>query len=510
MASLKEKRLAYLPPILLAISLSGLYFKTIAPGLTWANGGTDGGDLITASFTGGVAHPTGYPLYLLLARLFQFLPKGNLAFRTNLMSAVVTVLGALLVYLVVAGHLRNSGQSHVWAAGLSAGVAFGLAPLIWSQAVITEVYALQACLIALVIYLYLQPTQATMLRQKRLDTLRGLILGLAMGNHITMILLVPVALLAGSIRGRRAIMEPGDGDRRWFGYAQFDLASLLRGSIWFVAGLGVYLILPLRASTHPPVNWGNVISMERLWWLISGGSYPSYYLHASLLEIWDHTQTEAAFLLQQFGIPGLLTGLTGLVIFFAPTRLYLFTIWSAVTSLAFASLYGTADFFVYLVPFCISFAIWIGLGVAGFARLISRRSWFVGWGLGFLLIGYFAVRSVMNAQQVDTSHDLRAESFGREVLTQVPENAMIFAKGDQAVFALWYFHYALGERPDVSVLAADLLHFDWYQETIQSNDPSLVLPGPFPWPETIALANPSRAACYVQYVQHSMIECTSP
>ena len=49
-----------------------VYLASLAPGLTWANFGADGGDLIAAAATGGVAHPTGYPFYLLLARLFQF------------------------------------------------------------------------------------------------------------------------------------------------------------------------------------------------------------------------------------------------------------------------------------------------------------------------------------------------------------------------------------------------------------------------------------------------------
>jgi len=62
------------------ISLLGIYLITLATGLTWANGGSDGGDLIAASITGGVAHPTGHPLYLFVARLFQYIPIGTLAF----------------------------------------------------------------------------------------------------------------------------------------------------------------------------------------------------------------------------------------------------------------------------------------------------------------------------------------------------------------------------------------------------------------------------------------------
>jgi len=48
-----------------------------------------------------MAHPTGYPVYLILARGFQLIPIGALAYRTNLMSVLATVLAAVLVYALV-------------------------------------------------------------------------------------------------------------------------------------------------------------------------------------------------------------------------------------------------------------------------------------------------------------------------------------------------------------------------------------------------------------------------
>ena len=65
-----------------------VYLATLAPGLTNANFGTDGGDLIAAARTLGVPHPSGYPTYTLLAWLFTQLPIGVIAYRVNLLSAV--------------------------------------------------------------------------------------------------------------------------------------------------------------------------------------------------------------------------------------------------------------------------------------------------------------------------------------------------------------------------------------------------------------------------------------
>jgi hypothetical protein len=133
-----------------------------------------------------------------------------------------------------------------------------------------------------------------------------------------------------------------------------------------------------------------------------------------------------------------------------------------------------------------------------------------GLALGVFTVGVFVGQALLRMNQIDASTDLRAESFGKEALAAAPENAVVFAKGDRAVFALWYFHFALGERPDLAVLAEDLLHFDWYQENLHDTYPSLIVPGPFPWPETLMPANPSRPVCYMQYTNRTEIDCQMP
>ncbi len=65
-----------------------LYVSTAAPSLTWAHDGADGGDLITAAATNGVAHPPGYPTYVTLGQVIAHVPIGDVAYRFNLFSAL--------------------------------------------------------------------------------------------------------------------------------------------------------------------------------------------------------------------------------------------------------------------------------------------------------------------------------------------------------------------------------------------------------------------------------------
>jgi hypothetical protein len=478
-----------------------VYLNSMATGLTWANDGSDGGDLITAAATGGVAHPTGYPVYLLFARIFQLLPIGSLAFRTNLMSAFAAVSAALLVYDLVIRFLFPFKGNQNWLAGLASAYAFGLSPLVWSQAVITEVYALHALFVSLILYLSFDCSPLHF-AQKRLDRLLGLTFGLAMGNHITSILLFPVILSSIFFRKPALSGEIHSAQKR-----QSGIYSLLRRLAWLGIGLLVYLTLPLRALSQPPVNWGNPLTLDGFGWLVSGKLYQDQLFILTLSSIWLRVQAVAALLIEQFGIPGLVIGLIGLIVFYKSSHLYRNTIWIVFVFFAFAIVYATRDSFLYLIPAFLCFAIWIGLGLGGLMDISVQRFRQIGMAGGLIFILYLFILAGCHWHQVDASQDSRAERFGMDVLAQSPANAIVFAKGDKAIFTMWYFHYALRNRPDLVVVATDLLPFDWYQETLHTNYPNLKLPGPFPFAETMAVANSKHPVCYIEYIQLTDIHC---
>ncbi|MBC8446777.1 MAG: DUF2723 domain-containing protein, partial [Chloroflexi bacterium] len=75
-------------PLAVFLVAAAVYGCTLARTFTWRHDGADGGDLIAAAATLGVPHPSGYPTYLLLARLFLWaLPLGEPAFRVHWLSA---------------------------------------------------------------------------------------------------------------------------------------------------------------------------------------------------------------------------------------------------------------------------------------------------------------------------------------------------------------------------------------------------------------------------------------
>ena len=425
------------PRLTLALSLFLLYIVTLAPSLSWANNGADGGDLIAAAISNGVAHPSGYPLYLLLVKPFLWIPFGTPAFGANLFSAVCAIGASLIVCEIVSG-------KRIRAEGILAGFAFGASQLLWSQAVIAEVYALHAFLIALNLCLLRSLGEKPSFR----NTFQcGIALGLALSNHLTSFFLLPIGL---------ALLIRSSGKKFW------NLALWLLG---LSVGLLPYALLPLWASGHPPVNWGGADSVGGFRWLIMGEAYRGLLDGALLLSL-SRWGSSASLLIDQFGIIGLGVVLVG-SLFSSERRWSL--LWLVATSLIFAAMYNTSDSYLYLLPAFLACAIWLGEGLKVVLRA-NKNLRTISMVLCLLAIFWNMIPTM---KRVDASQDHRADEFMVKVLQNVPLNAIIVTSDDRDTFALWYAREALGVRRDVMLVVERLLQFEWYRQSLKWTYPDL-------------------------------------
>jgi hypothetical protein len=140
----------------------------------------DAADLALAARTLGVAHPPGYPLYALLGRLWLAVPGfGGADYRLNLLSATA---GALAAGLLAAWGARR-GRWAAWAGGLT--LAF-CAPL-WKFSLLEEMYSLQAAFAAALLLLS-EGRPESLVRRAAAS---GLLFGLGLVNHQSLVLLLP-------------------------------------------------------------------------------------------------------------------------------------------------------------------------------------------------------------------------------------------------------------------------------------------------------------------------------
>jgi hypothetical protein len=417
----------------------GVYLATLAPGLTWAHDSGDGGELAAAAATLGIAHPPGYPTYLLLAHAFTRLPIGEVATRTNLFSACCAAMASAVL---AAKAIKVTGW---WAPGVGAGLALAFSPLFWSQATVTEVHTLNGLFVALVLALVPKgrsPGGETRSRALRAAAM-GLLWGLSLGNHPTALLAFPwVALALWRLKGGR-----------WAGVASIGL------------GLLVYLYLPLRAASAPPVNWGNPTTLSQLGWMVSGALYHPYLFALPAAYLPARLAAWASLVARQLGWVGVpLAALGGAVHWTQDRPLALATLTTVLLCSALGIGYDTSDSYLYLVPALIGLFLWGALGAGWLLDRIeaTRAPAWAPIALATLICLLPLVGATVRLPSQDLSQDRRAETFQSALLGQAPAQAILVSQEDAHTFALWYGQSALGRRPDVTVVDTGLLGQAWY------------------------------------------------
>ena len=399
-----------------------VYLLTLAPDLTWANFGVDGGELITAAVTLGVPHPPGYPLYILAGKVVSYLPVGSVAYRFNLFSAITVALAAGFVTAAASRLLTSQYRTAAAAAGLS----FALMPLVWSQALIAEVYGLNLAFSAALVWALLA---------KRPPWQVGLLLGLAVASHLTSLLLLPLAL----------VLTPY---RRWFALG-----------LGFVPGLMPLLALPFLANTGSPVIWGEPATFSGWWWLISGRLYHDNLFALSLPDLWTRLQTWLWLIPAQFLWVGLLFIAVGLIQSRAPlARPAYWFLGTAALYLVYAAGYATEDAIVLLLP---------GLMLLSLLLAIGLRQ--LGWVV--LLLPLVLLLLNFNTQRLNSGHLVRP--LAEAVLQVLPPDAIVLTPGDPTIFTLWYFQHVEGQRPDLVLVDTNLFAFAWYRQRLQGQYPDL-------------------------------------
>lgn len=233
-----------------------LYLATLAPTFY----GLDSAELTTAVATAGIMRATGYPLYLLVGRIWLALlpPIGDIGFRMNLLSATA---GALTIFF--ADRILRRLAVGPWAQAGALGL-LACAPVFWSMSIVAEVYTLHTALMMAIILLLMRwaesPTPLRLLWP-------ALLAGLSLGHHASTVLLIPGYLWFVLIHQPGAIRSP----RLW-----------LVGLAGVVTVFAIYLVLPLQYRAGPAFNYAgqfdatgtfvpvNLTTAAGLWWLISG------------------------------------------------------------------------------------------------------------------------------------------------------------------------------------------------------------------------------------------------
>lgn len=188
-----HRRDLLLHQLLVAVLSLGLYVLTLAPSVLWG-----GGDFARFQVWAATLHieggPEGHPLWVVLAHPFTWLPIGDIAYRTNLSSAVLSALALVVVWTLI-WELAAS-RSGAWFGT----VALAISHTFWTYAVMPKVYALNSLLLAMALLLALRWGRTH--RAAYLYGL-GLVFGLGAWSHLLFFMLFVAFALYVALNVRR-------------------------------------------------------------------------------------------------------------------------------------------------------------------------------------------------------------------------------------------------------------------------------------------------------------------
>ena len=182
----------------------GVYLQTMSPTVSF----WDCGEFIACSYTLGVPHPPGSPLYVLLGRLFSLLPVGEVAVRVVAMSALSSAVAAWCVYMstvalarrALGGNARqplaDASELAAIAGGVVAALTLAFSFTQWFNATEAEVYGYSIMFTCLGFWvgLYWEARGAGPANDRWLFLLAYLF-GLGGGLHMLCLLTVPSLLV---------------------------------------------------------------------------------------------------------------------------------------------------------------------------------------------------------------------------------------------------------------------------------------------------------------------------
>jgi hypothetical protein len=420
-----------------------VYALTVAPTVL----GRDTGEFITATWVLGVVHPTGYPLYMLLGRLFEILiPFGEIALRLNLASVVFAAAGAALVAWV---YMRAGGGR---IAALLAALSSSFMALVWSQAIVADKYALNGLLVMAGVAAFVAwHRRRTPRRLVALCALAGVA---TIAHHRTAGLALGPFVAAGLLLQRPV---------------SWKVLAKAVGAL--LAAFAFYLYLPIRSAVFPPASWTNILSWPDLARFLAGADWASHVFHRRGAEMWGFIGYGAGALRHDVSLIGIALAALGWGVL--ALRYRVFWICSTLGFLlaaAWAATYDVWNASVYFLPCYLFFGMWLAVGVEAVARSAARIWKNAGARLlaaralvAVALVAIPGKELIASWGEVGLRNHCGVKERGEVILANTPPGARMLIRGHAVYTTLLYLTLVENERPDLLLVSSGLLGNLWYQ-----------------------------------------------
>ena len=457
--------------VLFGLSLF-IYVRTLSPTVNFI----DSGELISVSYLLGIAHPTGYPLYTLWGRLFTLLgaasPAVSMNFMSSLFGSVASTLVGVIVFLTL--DVRGKRGRADMSAGvryfvsLVSGFLFTFSRAMWQVSTETEVYTLAVLLFVLLflfswplLELHSQDSSPLESRLQRVFPSFGYIWGLAMGNHMSIVLLIPMVIYLLYL-GR--IWE----QEKWRCLSLFIIA--------FCLGFSIYLYIPVRSMQNPVLNWGNPRDINSFIRHITAWQYRVWMFSGGMGVFLQNLRSYFRLLSNQFSPFFLFLLLPGWLFLFRRRRSLLIALLILFLSdLVYSLNYDIPDIDPYFIPSFFVIVVLIGAGIYQVIEWVAvKKSSLV---LPLVAVSFVFPLSTIesNYRVCDRSRDYMAYEFASNFLSSVSENAVVLTRTWDLYAPVMYLQRIEGKRQDVTMIDYELMRRSWYVRRLMEDHPDLFL-----------------------------------
>ncbi len=444
--------------------------------------GGDAGDLVSAAYLHGVAHPPGFPLYTLLAFITSKLPFFTVAWRVGLISSLAGAGTVTILFLLIRSLTRDTKASILAVATL------GTTYLFWLYSIVSEVFLLHCFFSSLLIYLLYQWHQTK--KDKYLSWF-ALTLGFSLSHHLLTIFLFPgFAYLIFSDKKKLPKLTP---------------RYLLKKALLLSTGLTSYLYIFFAAWSIPAISWDNATNITNFLNLVLRRAYGTFQSGPIYAQTFFSRMIQipyvGEFTWADFTTVGIILAFVGCIaqykrdrrlwIFFMLIFLFVGPLYFFYASYYIVDRFSLATFERFLLSSYLIITVWIGEGIVSTVkglialmakaggkntvRKIQKTSLSQAFYLIFLILPLALL--FINYSKVSTlKNDRTAENHARDILSTVPKNSIVILQFDTSLFDTQYVYYIQHFRPDVKLLHFYKLYMGELTDQLKKYYPDVIVP----------------------------------
>jgi len=479
----------------------------------------DSNELVAASHILGIPHPPGYPLFLIIGKIFSFIPIGEIVFRYSIFCSFFSGLTCVLVYFIILKILGYESKDELRITNhesriekgkksesfiihnskfiipaLAGALCLAFSYNFWLYSIVPETFSLLCFFTALLIYLCI----CWYKDEKDGKETENYAFFIAFCSALGFLSQQLIAILAPALFYIIFVI-----DRKIF----FPSKRWIKVFAGFFLGFLPLIYFPLVAQTEPVIDYGNPTSLKGMWDYVtrriyadvseSGSAYfrPDFNIRQSLKGATYYLE----YIVNQFGLAIVLIGAIGILIILAYLgfRFYksrlnnnyeikisypiVFVLLTFLFSGPLLSMYLVHDYanasynvkgahermFIYSL---VSFSILIGFSINKILKVINKINLSVPI-ISMILICLPLGLLAANFKHNNKSNFYLGEDYAFNLFLNMEPNAIFFTRGDMPSFAAYYVKYVKGQRQDVTIIPFSMQ--SWAIERLQKREPDL-------------------------------------